>query len=203
MATCSRRRDHRLERPGDLPAGSVRRTRRNGRNGVARALMARVAASRERAWQPDRRVHRARRQPGAAILLRTGFQPLPQCLTYVSRRTRALATLAAQDDLALGALSPLALAVEPRLPDHEGKRREHADQDRAGQHAPDMEQTPIGGRQRLARRAPPRGSGRGCAFRSKPPRSSMPRSRCRARSKSRSRIRRAATARWRRPAECR
>jgi ribosomal protein S18 acetylase RimI-like enzyme len=70
--------------------------------GVARALMARVAAVAHELGSPIIELTVRADNPAQHFYLRTGFQPLPQCLTYVLAGP-ALEALAQSDtqDLAL------------------------------------------------------------------------------------------------------
>ena len=68
-------------------------------NGVARALMARVAAYANALGSPIVELTVRADNPAQQFYLRAGFQLLPQCLTYVLAGP-ALATLAAQDEVA-------------------------------------------------------------------------------------------------------
>jgi predicted N-acetyltransferase YhbS len=98
MATCSRRKITGWNGPviflQDLFVEPAQRA-----NGVARALMARVAAYANALGSPIVELTVRADNPAQQFYLRTGFQLLPQCLTYVLAGP-ALATLAAQDDLA-------------------------------------------------------------------------------------------------------
>jgi len=66
------------------------------RHGVARALMARVAAFARDLGSPIVELTVRADNPAQRFYLRSGFQPLPQCLTYVLAGP-ALAALAEQD----------------------------------------------------------------------------------------------------------
>ncbi len=72
-------------------------------HGIARALMGRVAAFASEIGSPIVDLTVRADNPARHFYLHTGFQPLPQCLTYVLAGP-ALAALAEQDK------SPLALA---------------------------------------------------------------------------------------------
>jgi len=65
-------------------------------HGVANALMARVAARARDLGSPIVELTVRADNPAQSFYLRTGFQPLPQCLTYVLAGP-ALAALAEQD----------------------------------------------------------------------------------------------------------
>jgi len=65
-------------------------------HGVARALMARVAAFASELGSPIVELTVRADNPAQQFYLRTGFQPLPQCLTYVLAGP-ALVALAAHD----------------------------------------------------------------------------------------------------------
>ncbi len=97
MATCSRRKITGWNGPviflQDLFVEPAHRA-----HGVARALMARVAAYANELGSPIVELTVRADNPAQQFYLRTGFQLLPQCLTYVLAGP-ALATLAAQDDL--------------------------------------------------------------------------------------------------------
>ena len=98
MATCSRRKITGWNGPviflQDLFVEPEHRA-----HGVARALMARVAAYANELGSPIIELTVRADNPAQQFYLRAGFQPLPQCLTYVLAGP-ALATLAAQDTLA-------------------------------------------------------------------------------------------------------
>ena len=98
MATCSRRKITGWNGPviflQDLFVEPAQRA-----NGVARALMARVAAYANALGSPIVELTVRADNPAQQFYLRTGFQLLPQCLTYVLAGP-ALATLAAQDEVA-------------------------------------------------------------------------------------------------------
>ncbi|MFZ0776873.1 MAG: GNAT family N-acetyltransferase [Xanthobacteraceae bacterium] len=98
MATCSRRKITGWNGPviflQDLFVEPAQRA-----NGVARALMARVAAYANELGSPIVELTVRADNPAQQFYLRAGFQLLPQCLTYVLAGP-ALAALAAQDDLA-------------------------------------------------------------------------------------------------------
>jgi len=66
-------------------------------HGVARALMARVAAFASDLGSPIVELTVRADNPAQRFYLRSGFQPLPQCLTYVLAGP-ALEALAAQDN---------------------------------------------------------------------------------------------------------
>ncbi len=70
------------------------------RQGVARALMARVAAYACELGSPIVELTVRADNPAQHFYLRTGFPPLPQCLTYVLAGP-ALAALAERDTMAL------------------------------------------------------------------------------------------------------
>ena len=69
-------------------------------HGVARALVARVAALAREIGSPIVELTVRSDNPAQAFYQRTGFQPLPQCLTYVLAGP-ALSALAEQDKSAL------------------------------------------------------------------------------------------------------
>jgi predicted N-acetyltransferase YhbS len=98
MATCSRRKITGWTGPviflQDLFVEPAQRA-----NGVARALMARVAAYANALDSPIVELTVRADNPAQQFYLRAGFQLLPQCLTYVLAGP-ALATLAAQDEVA-------------------------------------------------------------------------------------------------------
>jgi len=98
MATCSRRKITGWNGPviflQDLFVEPAQRA-----NGVARALMARVAAYANALGSPIVELTVRADNPAQQFYLRAGFQLLPQCLTYVLAGP-ALATLAAQDEVA-------------------------------------------------------------------------------------------------------
>ncbi len=98
MATCSRRKITGWNGPviflQDLFVEPEHRA-----HGVARALMARVAAYANELGSPIIELTVRADNPAQQFYLRAGFQALPQCLTYVLAGP-ALATLAAQDKLA-------------------------------------------------------------------------------------------------------
>ncbi len=95
MATCSRRKITGWNGPviflQDLFVEPPHRAR-----GVARALMARVAAYASELGSPIVELTVRADNPAQHFYLRAGFQPLPQCLTYVLAGP-ALTALAAQD----------------------------------------------------------------------------------------------------------
>lgn len=95
MATCSRRKITGWNGPviflQDLFVEPSHRA-----HGVARALMARVAALASDLGSPIVELTVRADNPAQRFYLRAGFQPLPQCLTYVLAGP-ALAALAAQD----------------------------------------------------------------------------------------------------------
>jgi GNAT superfamily N-acetyltransferase len=95
MATCSRRKITGWNGPviflQDLFVEPAQRA-----NGVARALMARVAAYANALGSPIVELTVRADNSAQQFYLRTGFQLLPQCLTYVLAGP-ALAALAAQD----------------------------------------------------------------------------------------------------------
>ena len=70
------------------------------RHGVARALMARVAALAHDVGSPIVELTVRADNPAQAFYLRSGFMPLPECLTFVLAGS-ALTSLAAQNDPAL------------------------------------------------------------------------------------------------------
>ncbi len=95
MATCSRRKITGWNGPviflQDLFVEPAHRA-----HGVARALMARVAAYASELGSPIVELTVRADNPAQQFYLRTGFQLLPQCLTYVLAGP-ALTALAAQD----------------------------------------------------------------------------------------------------------
>ncbi len=95
MATCSRRKITGWNGPvillQDLFVEPAHRA-----HGVARALMARVAAYASALGSPIVELTVRADNPAQQFYLRTGFQLLPQCLTYVLAGP-ALTSLAAQD----------------------------------------------------------------------------------------------------------
>jgi GNAT superfamily N-acetyltransferase len=99
MATCSQRRITGWNGPviflQDLFVEAPYR-----KSGVARALMARVAAYAHDLGSPIVELTVRADNPAQALYQRAGFQPLPECLTYVLAGP-ALAALAAQDKDAL------------------------------------------------------------------------------------------------------
>jgi ribosomal protein S18 acetylase RimI-like enzyme len=99
MATCSRRKLTGWNGPvlflQDLYVEAGFRDR-----GVARALVARVAALAREIGSPIVELTVRSDNPAQAFYQRAGFQPLPQCLTYVLAGP-ALAALAEQDKTAL------------------------------------------------------------------------------------------------------
>lgn len=99
MATCSRRKITGWNGPviflQDLFVEPAHRA-----HGVARALMARVAAYAGELGSPIVELTVRADNPAQQFYLGAGFQLLPQCLTYVLAGP-ALAALAAQDNLAL------------------------------------------------------------------------------------------------------
>jgi GNAT superfamily N-acetyltransferase len=99
MATCSRRLITGWNGPviflQDLFVEFDRRE-----HGVARALMARVAALARDLGSPIVELTVRADNPAQSFYVRTGFMPLPQCLTYVLAGP-ALAALADQDEEAL------------------------------------------------------------------------------------------------------
>ncbi len=99
MATCSRRKLTGWNGPvvflQDLYVEAGFRD-----HGVARALVARVAALAREIGSPIVELTVHSDNPAQAFYQRTGFQPLPQCLTYVLAGP-ALAALAEQDKTAL------------------------------------------------------------------------------------------------------
>jgi GNAT superfamily N-acetyltransferase len=99
MATCSRRKITGWNGPviflQDLFVEPPHRAR-----GVARALMARVAAFAGALGSPIVELTVRADNPAQQFYLRSGFQLLPQCLTYVLAGP-ALTALAAQDKLPL------------------------------------------------------------------------------------------------------
>jgi ribosomal protein S18 acetylase RimI-like enzyme len=96
MATCSRRKLTGWNGPvvflQDLFVDPAHRAR-----GVARALVARVAAFAAELGSPIVELTVRADNPAQQFYRRAGFQPLPECLTYVLAGP-ALAELAAQDD---------------------------------------------------------------------------------------------------------
>lgn len=103
MATCSRRTITGWNGPvvflQDLFVEQSRR-----RSGVARALMARVAAYAHEIGSPIVELTVRADNPAQAFYLRSGFQSLPHCLTFVLGGP-ALETLAAQDRHTTAALA--------------------------------------------------------------------------------------------------
>jgi ribosomal protein S18 acetylase RimI-like enzyme len=99
MATCSRRTITGWNGPviflQDLFVESAHR-----RRGIARALIARVAALAREVGSPIVELTVRADNPAQRFYLSNGFQPLPQCLTYILAGP-ALATLAEQDEAAL------------------------------------------------------------------------------------------------------
>ena len=95
MATCSRRTITGWNGPVIFLQDLFVEPAHRG-HGVARALMARVAALARDLGSPIVELTVRADNPAQRFYLRTGFQPLPQCLTYVLAGP-ALATLAAQD----------------------------------------------------------------------------------------------------------
>ncbi|MFZ0424529.1 MAG: N-acetyltransferase [Xanthobacteraceae bacterium] len=99
MATCSRRKLTGWNGPvlflQDLYVDAGFRE-----HGVARALVARIAALARDIGSPIVELTVRSDNPAQAFYQRTGFQPLPQCLTYVLAGP-ALAALAEQDKAAL------------------------------------------------------------------------------------------------------
>src|SRR5580700_4388126 len=95
MATCSRRTITGWNGPviflQDLFVDSPHRAR-----GIASALIARVAAYAHELGSPIVELTVRADNPAQRFYLRAGFQPLPQCLTYVLAGP-ALTALAAQD----------------------------------------------------------------------------------------------------------
>jgi ribosomal protein S18 acetylase RimI-like enzyme len=96
MATCSRRKLTGWDGPviflQDLVVDPAHRAR-----GVARALVARIAAFAAELGSPIVELTVRADNPAQQFYQRAGFQPLPECLTYVLAGP-ALAELAAQDD---------------------------------------------------------------------------------------------------------
>jgi len=133
MATCSQRLITGWTGPviflQDLFVEAASRDR-----GVARALMARVAAFARDLGSPIVELTVRAENPAQHFYLRSGFQPLPQCLTYVLAGP-ALAALADRD---MQGLAP-AGSIQARLPDHERVDRGHAQQDGPCQQAPAAE----------------------------------------------------------------
>ncbi len=99
MATCSRRMITGWNGPVIFLQDLFVEPAHRG-HGVARALMARVAALARDLGSPIVELTVRADNPAQHFYLRTGFQPLPQCLTYVLAGP-ALATLAAQDKATL------------------------------------------------------------------------------------------------------
>ncbi len=171
MATCSRRKLTGWNGPviflQDLfvePA--LPRARRRPRaDGAGRGV-------RPRTRQPDRRAHGAGRQSGATLLsarrvsaaagvpdLCAGGAGAGRARRARRHRARRLPASRAIRDV----------IIEPRLPDHQGKNGDHADQKRTGEA---RTKSGTGGDRRRTtarRRARRRASGRGCASRCKAP----------------------------------
>ena len=99
MATCSKRKLTGWNGPvvflQDLYVEAAYRD-----HGLARALVARVAAFAREIGSPIVELTVRSDNPAQAFYQRTGFQPLPQCLTYVLAGP-ALNALAEQDKAAL------------------------------------------------------------------------------------------------------